>query len=120
MADVDTPGDELTLYVLAHMYRHVYVFKQMFWWTMLLYTIPITEKELMAQCDNVLVYIWDGVFGELETIRGPASMPKMSTNSPPKLPAPLEKYTRYAWGVRNDRTKSKQSAPTSWYNSEYS
>ena len=69
MADEHTQGDESTLYILAHMYRrHVYVFTQMFWWTTLLHTIPVSEKELMAQCDIVLVYIRDGVFGELEPI----------------------------------------------------
>ena len=32
MADEHSPGDELTLYVLARMYRHhAYVFTQMFW-----------------------------------------------------------------------------------------
>ena len=61
MADEHTPGDELTLYVLARMYRrHAYVF-----------TVPVTEKELFAQCDVVLVYMRDGVFGELEMIRSP-------------------------------------------------
>ena len=69
MADECTPGDELSLYILACMYRrHAYVFTQMFCWTTLLYTLPVSEKELMAQCDVVLVYIWDGVFGELEPI----------------------------------------------------
>ena len=78
MADEHTPGDELTLYVLAHMYRHhAYVFTQMFWWTTLLYTVPVTEKELLNQCDVVLVYIKEGVFGELEMIRSPA--PKRDT-----------------------------------------
>ena len=73
MADEHTPGDELTLYVLAHMYhRHAYVFTQMFWWTTLLYTVPVTEKELLAQCDVVLVYMRGGVFGKLEMIRSPA------------------------------------------------
>ena len=48
----------------------------MFWWTTLLYTVPVSEKELMAQCDVVLVYIRDGIFGEPEPIRGPASTPK--------------------------------------------
>ena len=38
----------------------------MFWWTTLLYTLPVTEKELMTQCDIVLVYIWDGIFCELK------------------------------------------------------
>ena len=69
MADERTSGYELTLYILACMYqRHVYVFRQMFWWTTLLYTVPVSEKELMAQCDVVLVYIRDGIFGELEPI----------------------------------------------------
>ena len=55
------------------MYRHhAYVFTQMFWWTTLLYTVLVTEKELLAQCDVVLVYMRDGVFGELEMIRSPA------------------------------------------------
>ena len=78
MADEHTPGDELTLYVLARMYRrHAYVFTQMFWWTTLLYTVPVTEKELLSQCDVVLVYMKEGVFGELERIRSPA--PKRDT-----------------------------------------
>ena len=58
MVDEQTPGDELTLYILARMYhQHIYVFTQMFWWTTLLYTLPATEKELVTQCDIVLVYI---------------------------------------------------------------
>ena len=69
MADECTPGDELILHILACMYRqHVSVFMQMFWWTTLLYTVPVSEKELMVQCDIVLVYIRDGDFGELEPI----------------------------------------------------
>ena len=89
MADEHTPGDELTLYILARMYRrHVYVFTQMFWWTTLLYTVPDSEKELMAQCDVVLVYIRDGIFGELEPIRGPVSTPKTGKEPPLKLPTP--------------------------------
>ena len=91
MADEHTPGDELALYILACMYRrHVYVFTQMFWWTTLLYTLPVTEKELMTRCDIKLVYIWDGVFGELDAIRGPSTMHKMSTTPPQKPLTPLE------------------------------
>ena len=73
MANEHTPGDELTLYVLARMYRrHVYVYTQMFWWTTILYTLPVTEQELLSQCEVVLVYIKDGVYGELDRIRCPA------------------------------------------------
>ena len=74
MANVHTPGDELALYILARMYsRHVYVYTQMFWWTTLLYTLPITEQELLSQCEIVLVYVKDGIYGELERIIGPAT-----------------------------------------------
>ena len=73
MADEHTPGDELTLYALSRMYcRHAYMFTQMFWWTTLLYTVPVTEKELLSQCNVILVYMKEGVFGELERIRSPA------------------------------------------------
>ena len=78
MVDEHTPGDELTFYALSRMYRrHAYVFTQMFWWTTLLYTVPVTEKELLSQCDVILVYMKEGVFGELERIRSPA--PKCDT-----------------------------------------
>ena len=74
MTDAHTPGDELTLYVLARMYRrHVYVYTQMFWWTTILYTLPVTEQELLSQCEVILVYIKDGIYGELESIRSPVT-----------------------------------------------
>ena len=44
----------------------------MFWWTTLLYTLPVTEQELLSQCEVVLVYVKDGVYGELDKIRSPA------------------------------------------------
>ena len=76
MADMHTPGDELTLYVLSRMYRrHAYVYTQMFWWTTLLYNLPVTEQELVSQCEIVLVYVKDGIFGELDKIRSPALTP---------------------------------------------
>ena len=94
MVDERTRADELTLYILARMYcQHVYVFMQMFWWTTLLYTLPITEKELMSQCDIVLVYIRDGVFSELETIRSLVSkstMPVTSLHKPLASPEPAK------------------------------
>ena len=108
MADERTPGDELTLYILAHMYRrHVYVFTQMFWWTTLLYTVLLSEKELMAQCDVVLVYIWDGVLGELEPIRRPAPTPKMGKESPPKLPTPPESSTHQTLDMYGEQEKTE-------------
>ena len=74
MTNIHTPGDKLALYILSRMYRrHVYVYTQMFWWTTLLYTLPITEQELLSQCEIVLVYVKDGIYGELEQIRGPVT-----------------------------------------------
>ena len=109
MADEHTPRDELTLYILARMYRrHVYVFMQKFWWTTLLYTIPVSEKELMAQCDVVLVYIRDGVFGELEPIRGPAPTQKMGKESPPKLPTPPKASTHQTLDTQGEQKQTKQ------------
>ena len=108
MADEHTPGDELTLYILACMYRrHVYVFMQMFWWTTLLYTVPVSEKELMAQCDVVLVYIRDGIFGELEPIRGPAPTTKMGNESPPKLPTPPKASTNQTLDPHDEQKQTE-------------
>ena len=82
MADEHTPGDELALYVLARMYRrHVYVYTKMFWWTTLLYSLPVTEQELRSQCEVVLVYVKDGVYGELDRIRSPAKKGPQATTT---------------------------------------
>ena len=80
----------------------------MFWWTTLLYTIPVSEKELMAQCDVVLVYIQNGVFGELEAIRGPAPTPKMGKESPPKLPTPPNASTHQTLDTHCEQKQTKQ------------
>ena len=93
MADVHTPGDELTLYILARMYRrHAYVYTQMFWWTMLLYTLPVTKQELVSQCEIVLVYVKDGIYGELDKIRSPAPTPAQTVaiHRQPESASPLD------------------------------
>ena len=41
--------------------------------------MPVTEQELISQCEIVLVYIKDRIYGELEKIRGPATKPIHST-----------------------------------------
>ena len=79
----------------------------MFWWTTLLYTIPVSEKELMVQCDVVLVYIRDGVFGELEPIRGPAPTPKMGKESPPKLPTPPKASTNQTLDTHGEQKQTE-------------
>ena len=89
----------------------------MFWWTTLLYTIPVSEKELMAQCDIVLVYIRDGIFGKLEPIRGPAPPTKMGKESPPKLPTPPKASTNQTLDTHDEQKQmeldsSDQFQPT--------
>ena len=74
----------------------------MFWWTTLLYTVPVTEKELLAQCDVVLVYMRDGVFGKLEMIRGPAHKRDTGVNWHETMAPTLE----------SDRYKSQDSNAT--------
>ena len=45
----------------------------MFWWTSLLYTLPVQEKDLVDRCEIVLVYLKPGVFGELQKIQPPTA-----------------------------------------------
>ena len=72
MANENQCGDEIALYILSRMYRkHTFVYTQMFWWTSILYTLPIQERELVDQCEIVLVFLKPGVFGELHKIRPP-------------------------------------------------
>ena len=84
MAKEQTPGDEIALYVLSRMYRkHAFVYTQMFWWTTLLYTWPVQEKEIMEKCEVILVYMKPGAFGELQKIRSPiATTGRVETSLP--------------------------------------
>ena len=67
-------GDEIALYILSRLYRkHAFVYTQMFWWTSLLYTLPVQEKDLVDRCEIVLVYLKPGVFGELQKIQPPTA-----------------------------------------------
>ena len=57
MANENKCGDEIALYILSRMYRkHAFVYTQMLWWTTLLYTWQVQEKDLMDKCEIVLVY----------------------------------------------------------------
>ena len=85
MASEQTLGDEIALYILSRMYRkHAFVYTQMFWWTTLLYTWPVQEKEIMDKCKVVLVYMKPGAFGELQKIQPPTAT---STRVETSLPA---------------------------------
>ena len=69
MVKEQTPGDEIALYVLSRMYcKRAFMYTHMFWWTTLLYTWPVQEKEIMEKCEVVLVYMKPGAFGELQKI----------------------------------------------------
>ena len=61
----------------------------------------------MVQCDVVLVYIRDGVFGELEPIHQPAPTPKMGKESPPKLPTPPEASTHQTLDTYGGQKKTE-------------
>ena len=87
MAKEQTPGDEIALYILSRMYRkHTFVYTQMFWWMTLLYTMPVQEKEIMDNCEIVLVYMKPGVFGELQKIRPPTTTITQAETGQPTEP----------------------------------
>ena len=95
MADEQKSGDEIALYIPSHMYRrHAFVYTHMFWWTTLLYTLPIQEKDLMERCEIVLIFLKPGVFGELHKIHTPtASVTSGSTMVPTTLPPVIPQNT---------------------------
>ena len=84
MASEQILGNEIALYILSRMYqKHAFVYTQMFWWTTLLYTWLVQEKDLMDKCEVVLVYMKLGAFGELQKIRPPTtSSPRVETSLP--------------------------------------
>ena len=66
MLNTETPGDEIALYALCHMYnRHVMVYSRAHIWSTV--DSKMTEEELNSVCDIKLLFIEDGVFGELKT-----------------------------------------------------
>ena len=90
MANENKCGDEIALYILSRMYRkHAFIYTQMFWWTSLLYTLPVQERDLVDRCEIVLVYLKPGVFGELHKIRPPTATITSShtTETPEALPS---------------------------------
>ena len=63
MANESKAGDEIALYILSRMYQqHSFVYTHMFWWTTLLYTLPVQKKDLMEHCEIVLVFLKPGIF----------------------------------------------------------
>ena len=71
--DERNPGDEITFYLLAHMYRrHIFIYTKDWWWTTVLFVMPIEERDVIVKCDIVLVYIRPGVYGEVTEICAPS------------------------------------------------
>ena len=86
MSNENKCSDEIALYILSRMYRkHSFVYTQMFWWTSLLYTLPVQERDLVDRCEIVLVYLKPGVFGELHKI----CLPTATITLPHAMEAPL-------------------------------
>ena len=65
-------SDEISIYILANMYRrHVFIYTKEWWWTTVIFVMPIDEKDVIVKCDLVLVYIRPGIYGEVKEIRAP-------------------------------------------------
>ena len=69
MKSLDTPEDEIALYILCKMYHHhCYVYTKMKSWC----TVEVpqdaisSEEELLSKCDIKLLFVEPGVFGELK------------------------------------------------------
>ena len=78
--DERNPGDEISIYILACMYRrHVFIYTKDWWWTTVMFVMPIDEKDVIVKCDLVLVYISPGIYGEVKGIRAPA-LPEISSS----------------------------------------
>ena len=77
--DERNPGDEIAIYILANMYRrHVFIYTKEWWWTTVMFVMPIDEKDVIVKCDLVLVYIKPGIYGEVKEIRAPTIQDSVS------------------------------------------
>ena len=76
------PSDEIAIYILANMYhRHVFIYTKEWWWTTVMFVMPIDEKDIIVKCDLVLVYIKPGIYGEVKEIRAPAIQDSVSNRA---------------------------------------
>ena len=76
-----TPGDDMCLYLLAHMYnKHVYVHNKLFYWCMAIHKIKCEiDLELIHDCEIELVFVHPWVFGEVKRVRIPKGTVPTST-----------------------------------------
>ena len=67
------PGDDMCLYLLAHMYnKHVYVHNKLFYWCTAIHKIRSeVDIDLIHDCEVELVFIHPWVFGEVKKVQVP-------------------------------------------------
>ena len=85
MSKDTTPGDNICLYLLAHMYnKHIYVHNKIFYWCTAIHKIKNqVDLELINDCEIELVFVHPWVFDEVKKVRRPkGTLPSMSTMSP--------------------------------------
>ena len=61
--------------------RHVFIYTKEWWWTTVMFVMPIDEKDVIVKCDLVLVYIKPGIYGEVKEIRAPAIQDSVSSRA---------------------------------------
>ena len=81
-----TPGDDICLYLLAHMYnKHVYVHNKIFYWCMAIHKIKKeVDLELINDCEIELVFVHPWVFGEVKKVRMPKGTLSSTSITSPK------------------------------------
>ena len=80
-----TPGNDICLYLLAHMYnKHIYVHNELFYWCTAIHKIKNeVDLELINDCKIELVFVHPWVFGEVKKVRRPkGTLLSTSTTSP--------------------------------------
>ena len=82
-----TPGDDMSLYLLARMYnKHVYVHNKMFYWCTAIHRITSEmDLDLIKDCDVELVFVHLWVFGEVKRVRVPKGIKAASSTMATKL-----------------------------------
>ena len=104
MVDEETPGDEIVLFALSHMYnRHVIVYTKKYHWTMVVHRVNVSEEEVAGWCDIHLLFIKPYVFGEIKRIRKPVT--------PLTLPIPKPKQTESSAVITEEGTNAEKVIP---------
>ena len=104
MVDEDTPGDEIALYALSHMYnKHVIVYTKKYHWTTVVHRVDVPEEAVAGWCDIHLLFIKSYVFGEIKRIRKPGI--------PPILPTQMAQAAKTSPVITGDSTDAGKVIP---------